>query len=65
MEKIKPELNKEKTQGQEFLLQDIERRITELNVRKRNGWVKEEDYQAEREKLEEERLEVLTRPESN
>jgi hypothetical protein len=64
-ESIQPsEKNKEKTKGLEALLRDLDERGTELTEKKRKGWINEEEYQKEHGKLEEERLEILTRPNS-
>ena len=53
---------KEKKKGPEALLQDVSRRTDELNNKRRRKWISEEEYGVERQKLDEERDEILTRP---
>ncbi len=53
---------KEKTRGQEFLLKDLDERFNDLSKKKKKGRINEEEYRVERERPENERLGVLTRP---
>ena len=55
-------LEKDKTLGREALLQALGRRKVELIQRKERHWLTEEEYRSERAKLDEEELEILTRP---
>jgi hypothetical protein len=55
--------SKDKTKGQEVSLRELDRRSNELWEKHNRHWISEEEYRAEKEKLEEERLDVLTRPE--
>lgn len=55
---------KEKKKGPESLLQELDNRSDELRQKRQKGWINEAEYKIQKEKLEEERLEVLTRPEN-
>ena len=52
----------EKTKGREALLRDLERRSDELTNKKNRAWITEAQYSEERQKLDDERLEILTHP---
>lgn len=56
---------KEKKKGQEALLQELDNRSDELHQKREKGWINEVEYKIQKEKLEQERLEVLTRPDSD
>lgn len=53
---------REKKRGREALLKELDGRMDDLSHRRKSGWIKEDEYEIERKKLEDERLEVLTDP---
>ncbi len=64
MEKYNPRpFEKEKTKGKEALLRENSIKMDELRQKKQRNWISQEQYDKEREVLEEDRLEILTRPE--
>jgi hypothetical protein len=52
----------EKKRGQEALLEEISRRVSELNEKRKRKWITQSEYDKERAQIEEYRLEVLTDP---
>ena len=54
---------KEKKRGQDYLLQENGRKMYELLQRRQKRRIEETEYLSEKGRLEEERLEILTRPE--
>jgi hypothetical protein len=53
---------KEKTKGFDNLIQDLNARESQLNEKRKKKWITEDEYKTEMEHLEEERLELETRP---